>query len=458
MNAVNNSLKTFKPKVIPAINEWIAQEGSFTLEEKSRILVDASYYQELSITADIFREDVEKISGNKLEIASSNNPKAGDLYLTLRCKDEDLGHEGYILEVSEFITLKANTAKGVFYGTRTLLQMLLEEPSHKNLPRGTAKDFPKYRFRGFMIDVARKFFPLSFLKDYVRLLSYYKMNYFQIHFNDTNDEKDAHFRIKCDSYPELTAKEHYTKEEIRELQDYAKLYNIAIIPEIDAPGHARCYTMIKPELALKNSLMDLDINNPETYEFMDKIYDEFAPLFDESFFYIGADEYSGDMGENFNKYINRYNEKIKSHGKKTVVWTGFKTELKEQPNKDIIIDSWTGDEDPNLFIERGYDIINSSGGYTHIVPGGHYPDLKYLYESWQPNMWYKHNCPENSPNFLGAKLHNWNDNKAKGASIEEIDKLIKPALHIFAEKLWGSKTCESYEEFKEIAQNTLLDL
>lgn len=124
------------------------------------------------------------------------------------------------MNIGRNATLSAPTAKGVFWGTRSLLQILNNEQGA--LPKGVARDFPLFPNRGFMLDVARKFFTIDYLRQYVKILSFYKMNEFQIHLNDNgfsqffnNDwnQTYAAFRLESDRFPGLTAKDGaYTKK------------------------------------------------------------------------------------------------------------------------------------------------------------------------------------------------------------------------------------------------------
>lgn len=104
------------------------------------------------------------------------------MYLTLSAPDSTLGSEGYVLTVDRRVTLSAPEAQGVFWATRTLLQMLCRQPD--GLPKGEARDYPRFSHRGFMLDVGRKFFTMEYLRQCVKVLSFYKMNELQVHLND----------------------------------------------------------------------------------------------------------------------------------------------------------------------------------------------------------------------------------------------------------------------------------
>lgn len=199
--------------------------------------------------------DCEALLGFRPATAEGKGGK-GDLVLALK-KDRKLGREGYALRIADRITLTAPEAVGVYWGTRTLLQMA--EQSDRTLPRGEVRDWLDYAVRGFMMDCGRKFIPLDCLRDYVKTMAYYKMNTLQIHLNDNGFHrfwgKDwsktyAAFRLESDTYPGLTARDgSYSKQEFIGLQKLAEERFVEIIPEIDAPAHTLAFTQYKPEIS-----------------------------------------------------------------------------------------------------------------------------------------------------------------------------------------------------------------
>lgn len=242
--------------------------------------------------------------GHKPEVVQGKGG-AGDVILAIRA-DKKLGKEGYTVKVTDRILLTAPESIGVYWGTRTLLQIAEQSENHQ-FPKGTLRDFPDYAMRGFMIDCGRKFIPLSFLQDYVKIMAYYKMNTLQIHLNDNGfkqffghdwSKTYAAFRLESDTYPGLAAEDgYYTKREFIDLQKLAENLYVEIIPEIDAPAHTLAFTHYKPEIGSKEYGMDhLDLFNPETYKFMDGLFKEYLegdePVFRGKKVHIGTDEYS----------------------------------------------------------------------------------------------------------------------------------------------------------------------
>ena len=245
-----------KPFVIPELKEWKGTTGEFTLNEQTRIVYPKNQ-PELQRIAQMVAEDCKEMFGHAPATLEGKGQK-GDIILSLK-KDKKLGKEGYTIKIADRINLSAPEAIGIYWGTRTLLQMAEQ---NLTLPQGEIRDFPDYEIRGFMIDCGRKFIPMHYLRDYVKIMSYYKMNCFQIHLNDNgfkqffeNDwnKTYAAFRLESDTYPGLTARDgFYTKQEFIDLQKLAENVFVEIIPEIDAPAHTLAFAHYMPEIGSKD--------------------------------------------------------------------------------------------------------------------------------------------------------------------------------------------------------------
>src|SRR5260370_21860751 len=258
---------------------------------------------------------------------------------------------------------------------------MVQDPAHMHIVKGTARDYPAYKARGFLLDVGRKFFSLQLLEDYVKFMSWYKMNDFQLHFNDNEIDagmsqdwmhKYAAFRLNSSRFPGLAAKDgSYTRQDMRELQSIAQAYAVTITPEIDAPAHALAFTQYRPDLASqKYSKEFLDLNNPDTYTFMNAIWDEFLPWFDSKQVDIGADEYPPSDADKYRQFINTYDAYLRSKGKTIRMW-GTLTEMQSdiKVNTDVVIDDWNnGWANPVDMVNQRYSIINANDNLLYIVP------------------------------------------------------------------------------------------
>lgn len=465
------------PNVVPSLREWESGAGTFHLTAGSRIAVDSAYSAALGSTAGTFSEDILALNGMTLNVVTTSSPQPGDFFLTLNNSDAGIGDEGYILQSEPYATIRANTAKGVFYGTRTALQLLNQSPGKTDIPKGTARDYPAYKERAFMLDVARKYFTMDFIKDYIRFLSYHKVNDLHIHFSD-----DSAFRLKSDTYPGLAAAQSYSHAELRDIQDFARKYNMTITPEIDLPGHALAMTIYNP--AIKNQTWSnvVDLSLPATFTFINNLLDEFVPLFDAPDFHLGADETPNDArgfpygdahvdsdsrthnyaiaqgystaGELYRKFINDYNAYLQGKGKKTRVWAWFDTLPGNIPiNTNIVYDAWLSIGIQSVS-QRGFQIINSSAANLYSVPGTEWQSNNiYLYQNWQPYMFdafgTSAQLAPDDPHILGVKFNNWNDiSLAKGFTEQEIDKIVAMPIRIVSEISWGGpRSVEGYPAF-----------
>jgi hexosaminidase len=210
-----------KPYVIPELKTWNGGEGTYTLPAEITVY-DATQKGKCGKVAQLFLNDFADMFGTKGSVVNSR--KGAKPVVTLQLKaDKKLGIEGYQLTINkDGITLTAPTEKGLYWGTRTILQML-DHNGGKALECGVTRDWPDYPVRGAMLDAGRKYLPMSMLRDYVKIMAYYKMNMLQVHLNDNGfplyfgdnwDKTQAAFRLESDRFPGLTARDgHYTKKE-----------------------------------------------------------------------------------------------------------------------------------------------------------------------------------------------------------------------------------------------------
>ncbi|MFD2921258.1 family 20 glycosylhydrolase [Terrimonas rubra] len=462
-----------KPFVIPALQSWQGSQGSFVLGNKTRLVANTAQQKQLLPVANLFARDLAATTQFK-PVVSPLTPKAGDIYMQLLTNDTTLGAEGYTISIDEFITIKANTTKGIVWGTRTLLQILEQDITHTHIPKGRIKDVPQYAVRGFVLDAGRKFFPLQFLRDYVKLMSYYKMNDFHIHLNDNGfkdffgnnwDSTYAAFRLESSTYPGLTAKDgSYTKKEFKALQEEARLYGVNIIPEIDVPAHSLAFTRLFPEIGSKQYGMDhLDLENPKTYEVIDNVFKEYLqgpdPVFSGETVHIGTDEYAKKEAEQFRKFTDHYIRLVESYGKKVRLWGALTHAAGSTPVKSegVTMNAWyNGYADPKEMIAQGYDLISTPDGWLYIVPAaGYYYDylnLKKLYREWTPNMIGNQTFDPKHPQVKGGAFAVWNDHPGNGITAKDVHHRAFPAMQVLAHKMWaGADTVLKYDQFHQQA-------
>lgn len=459
-----------EPKVIPAVQNWQGGEGKFGFSEKTN-LTFLETEKELKMALEIFSEDL--LSEFKIKNKILNKPKQkGEIFFNL--KEKSLPDEGYIIDIQkDKIEVSAKTYTGVFWATRTLLQLIKQD---KNLPVGKITDFPAFPNRGFMLDAGRKYFSIKFLQDYIKLLSYYKINEFQVHLNDNgfkyyfdNDWNKTYeaFRLESSTFPGLTAKDgHYTKQEFTELQKMGMRYGVNVIPEIDVPAHSLSFVKYKPEIGSDKYGRDhLDLYKPETYEFVDALYKEYIsgenPTFIGPDVHIGTDEYDKKESEKYREFTDRYLKYIQKLGKRVRMWDGLRWLKGTTPvtAENVIVNAWSHDwSDPFESSKAGYKIINTCDSYLYIVPSaGYYRDFldeKWLYNDWSVEK-INHNqtMKEGDPALLGAMFAVWNDHCGNGISHQDVHYRVLPAVKVLSHKMWNRKNKVSFEEFKQFADN-----
>lgn len=454
-----------KPFVVPELKTWSGAEGQTALS--GRIVVKNA---KLKAVAAALAADYKEMFGKELTIVNGAT-KGGDVVLSLK-KNKALGDEGYTMNVGSAVEITAATERGAFWATRTLLQ-IAEQHKDGNLPKGKTTDVPEYKLRGFMIDCGRKFIPMSYLRDLAKIMAYYKMNTLQVHLNDNGfrqyfggdwNKTQAAFRLECDTYPGLTAKDgSYSKQEFIDFQKLAEQNGVEVIPEIDAPAHSLAFTQYKNEIGSKEYGMDhLDLFNPETYKFMDGLWKEYIggknPVFIGKHVHIGTDEYSNakkDVVEKFREFTDHYIKYVESFGKQAVVWGALThangdTKVK---NKGVLMDIWyNGYADPVEMKKQGYKLVSIPDGLVYIVPAaGYYYDYlncQYLYEHWTPAVIGNKTFEENDPMIEGGMFAVWNDHAGNGISTKDVHHRVYPALQTLAVKCWtGKETKLPYAEF-----------
>ena len=460
-----------KPFVVPELKQWSGAEGMFAPSGKY-IVKGGKQAQEV---AQLFAADYHSLVGNSLT-PKTGKPSAGDIVLALKA-DKQLGAEGYRLNISDVTTITASTVEGLIWGTRTVLQLAEQNRSaNYALPKGSAVDVPEYGLRGFMMDCGRKFIPMSYLRSLVKMMSYYKMNTLQIHLNDNGFRQffgddwaktQAAFRLECDTYPGLTAKDgYYTKAEFVELQKLAEQYGVNIIPEIDVPAHSLAFTHYKPEIGSKEYGMDhLDLFNPETYKFVDGLLKEYlegkSPVFRGKVVHIGTDEYSNakkEVVEKFRYFTDRYIKYVERYGKQAAVWgalTHAKGDTKVK-SQNVIMHCWyNGYAEPREMKRQGYKLVSVPDGLVYIVPAaGYYYDYlncRNLYNTWTPAQIGEEKFDERDPAILGGMFAVWNDHAGNGITVKDIHNRLFPALQTLSTKCWtGAATSLPYDQFDRL--------
>ena len=464
-----------QPLCIPSPQEAKPGKGTADVSNFSRVSYDHPSLQNVAA----YLSKAWKITA---PTSLQKKGEAGTIFLSLK-NDKHLGGEGYRLVISpKEIDIQAATVQGALWGAQTLLQMKAAHFAKNEagvmtkglLPCLTITDKPDYPIRGFMLDAARKFYPLSYLYSLVNVMSYYKMNTLQLHLNDNGfkdqfenswDDTYAAFRMESEVFPGLTAIDgSYTKQEMRQLIRYAGTMGVEIIPEFDVPAHSLAFTHYRPSLAAKNyDDAHLDLDNPALIPFLDSLYAEYLggpdPVFAGPRFHIGTDEYSNRDSatcERFRELIVHLCNKVKSYGKQPVFW-GSLTHAKgvtPVPSDGVLMSLWyNGYADPVEMHKQGFHMISIPDAFIYIVPAaGYYNDYlntRWLFKNWKPSDIRDKHFPHQDPLIDGGMFALWNDFIKNGISVGDSHDRILPAMQVVSEKCWNALRDTSETAFAE---------
>jgi len=371
--------------LIPLPQRVQRMDGSFTLTSQTRICAD----WHSRTTARFLAQRLRQSTGYPLKTHLPSTPRENTILLTTKNANTHLGPEGYdLLVTTNSVVVRASTQAGLFYGCQTLLQLLPPEIFSSNVvtanwqaPCVQIEDWPRFQWRGFMLDVSRHFFNKSEVEAILDEMAFYKLNRFHWHLTD-----DQGWRIQIKKYPKLTqigawrnkvnfvppSNEtfahpawsqptpdkfapdgryggFYTQKEIREVVAYAATRHIMIVPEIEMPGHAEAALSAYPQFSCVSGFSGNDLrghkgiydpSNPGTFVFLDNILSEVFKLFPGPYVHIGGDEVQTNYWhDNLNCqalmkregltdehqlqswFTARMEKYISSHGKTLVGWS-----------------------------------------------------------------------------------------------------------------------------------------
>lgn len=440
------------PRVIPAVQEWTAGKGRFTPSEGMKISLGSG-------EAVLNANDREAISDFFLEVMgypiafSRQPPSAGDIYFLL-ADDKTLPSEGYLMDSSSILKISARTSIGFFYGMITFLQSVVSEGS---FPNGSVRDYPQYKVRSGMLDVARLYIPLEYVESITKYFAWFKLNEIHLHINDNGTGFSA-FRLESDVEGLTSESGFYTKKDYRAYQKRMQKYHVDVITEISSPSHAGCFSRAVPELMLDTS--HLDITKKETLSFITGLFDEYLsgsdPVFVNRKVHIGCDEYPEGYDEEMLAYLDaliRYctQKKYIPRFWGSIGGTGFSGKTAVSSNAEC--NYWAQSlSDPDVLLKMGYDIINSYAPALYCVPGGNggFPDVvdvESLYPVWFVNVLgdgTEEPIDSNHKHLSGACFAVWNDlSYLRGFSCFDVFERMRPLVAFVSEKTWtGDHTAE----------------
>jgi hexosaminidase len=310
---ISSTTTAAEPSIIPRPVKLTSTIGSFTVDEKTTLCAATDAER---AAADQLQAVVKAVLG--IDLDARGCERAG-IALALSPTTAVVDAEGYTLDVSiTGVRIEARAAAGLYYGAMTLSQLLSGGATYGvpvQLAGVHVEDFPRFKWRGLMLDSARHFFPVADVRKMLDQMGQHKLNVLHLHLTD-----DQGWRIEIRRYPELTrigawrtppttggaAREtgvyggFYTQEDIRDIVRYAAARHITIVPEIDLPGHAQAVVAAHPQLSVPGNQpkvsSDWGVNhylyntNEYSLAFVQNVLDEVMQLFPGKYVHLGGDE------------------------------------------------------------------------------------------------------------------------------------------------------------------------
>ena len=489
--------------IIPKPASLELQTGVFEFTENTKFILSSA---NKGVTTTI-TEKFSNATGWKLETIDKAPQKN---YIEL-IVDESYKNEAYSLVVAQDkITIMANGNSGFLYGLETLRQLLpteIESEEEINniswvVPQVKIEDFPRYQWRGLMLDVSRHFFEKSYIKQVIDGLAMHKMNVLHLHLVD-----DQGWRIEIKKYPKLTdigafrvnqenahwnnrkvttAEEKgdfggfYTQEDLKEIVSYATSKGIEVIPEIEMPAHVMSAIAAYPELSCFETPFGVPsggvwpiteiycAGKESTFEFLENVLLEVMELFPSKYIHIGGDEATKtnwakcnhcenrmhseglhDVEELQSYFIKRIEKFINSHDRKLIGWDEI---LEGGLAPDATVMSWRGVKGGVEAAKQGHDVVMTPGthcyfdhyqgpqDYEPLAIGGFTPLSKvYQFDPTVNSM-----TVEEAKHVLGGQANLWSEYVTTESHSQY---MIFPRLAALSETVWSPKNTRDWDDF-----------
>jgi hexosaminidase len=492
--------------IIPQPVKLVKNEGHFILPSNISISSDENPGLKTAL-ADLTERlstptgfHVQQIKGSSATIRISLNKTA----------DPQIGTEGYQLMVTpKKVTITANQPAGIFYGIQSFLQLLPAEIAGNTVVTGlrwvapcvSITDYPRFGWRGLMLDVSRHFFTKEEVKKYMVQMSRYKYNVLHLHLSD-----DQGWRIEIKSLPQLTkvgawrvnrtglwgefvpalAYEQatdggfYTQDDMREMIQYAKERNITILPEIDVPAHSLALIASFGNLSctqlpysvnagFRSPVRDdnaLCIGNDSVFIMLDKIFTELAALFPCEYIHVGGDEaFKGfwsdcpkcqkrmtdeklkNVDELQSYFVRRMEIILKSKGKKLIGWDEI---LEGGLAPEATVMSWRGMKGGIDAAKMNHHVVMTPWDYCYL-------DLYQGEASVEPPTYgicrltdsYTYDPVPDSVDeklILGGQGNLWTE---RVMNFRQVEYMTWPRAQALSEVYWSPKSSRNWDLFIE---------
>jgi hexosaminidase len=448
--------------------------GAFTWTAGAGIYVEPATVEMVQI-GEYLADKVNPPTGLRLRVVAGAppSPASGTLYLTTVGADPELGEEGYeVIVTPEGVRVVAPEPAGVFWGVQTLRQMLpaaMEGAGRQAGPRclatGRIRDWPRFGWRGMMLDVARHFFGVEEVKRLIDLMALYKLNRLHLHLTD-----DQGWRIAIESWPNLAAYGgstqvgggpggYYTQAEYAEMVRYAASRYIVVVPEIEMPGHTNAALASYAELncdgvapplytGTEVGMSSLCIGKEITLAFVEDVVREISALTPGPYVHIGGDETWSTKEEDYVEFIGRVQEIVRSYGKQTV---GYEEIGRAKLLPTSIAQHWASDL-VRKAVEQGAKAILSPATRSYL-------DMKYVEATplglnwagcvevqdaydWDPATQVEGVAEED---VVGVEALLWTETVE---TMDDIEYMTFPRLAGLAEIGWSPAAGRSWEEYR----------
>jgi hexosaminidase len=422
---------------------------------------------------------LRRSTGYAVPVTATAAASATGISLLLSGADASVGQEGYQLDVtSGSVVIRAQTDTGLFNGVQTLRQLLppeIESATVRTLPwvvpGGRIVDYPRFAYRGAMLDVARHFHSVATVQHLIDRITLYKVNYLHLHLSD-----DQGWRIAIDGYPRLAtfggstqvgggAGGYYSKAQFQEIVAYAAARKVTIVPEIDMPGHTNAALASYAELNCNNSapalytgtnvgFSTLCTTSESVYTFVNTVLGELAALTPGPYLHIGGDEASATSASQYATFINRVQPMVTARNKTVIGWHQIgHTDVQHSANR--VVQFWgtsTSDGDVTTAVSRGAKVIMSPANRAYL-------DMKYtsgtplglswagLIEvqtayGWDPGA-YLSGVPASA--VLGVEAPLWSETIV---TEDHIEFMMFPRLPAIAELGWSPASTHNWDAFR----------
>lgn len=495
--------------IIPQPLSLVMNEGSFVIDNTTAVKFPKNDKETVKVVH-FFTEYVKRVTGFEL---TGSKTKGKKISFSIE-KINEIGSEGYLISVNpNEITVKANTSKGLFYGVQSLLQTLpfVRTNDLVQIPSMEIKDYPRFQWRGLMLDVSRHFFAPELVKEFIDLLAAYKMNVFHWHLVD-----GAGWRLEIKKYPKLTQQAawrvddwgkswnwaevefnadrnkstyggYYTQEQAKEIVAYAKARNITVVPEIEMPGHSEAAMAAYPELSCnpKNHFgqtgnffaskveSNYCAGNEQAFAFLEDVLTEVLAIFPSKYIHVGGDEVDKKSWKNCVKcqgrmkteqlkdekelqsyFIRRMEKFLVSKNRKMIGWDEI---LEGGLAPEATVMSWQGEAGGIEAAKMGHDVIMTPGSPCYF---DHYqgdPETEPLAIGGFNTLKkvYKYEPipaelnAEQAKRVLGSQANLWTEYIP---TVEQAEYMILPRMPALAEVLWSSKEQRNWENFNQRLQ------